>query len=196
MFLNGNEDHYSHYFGIEKGFDLWEDKGNLYDNTTYGGHLYAEHALESIASFDASTHTALFMYVAFQNTHAPFQVPASYLNASRATHHNKQTYLAMGTFMDEAIGNITAALKAKGMWDNTLVLFSADNGGEVSAAGNNYPLRGGKYTDFAGGTRNVAFASGGWLPAALRGTATSENVHVAVRTVLCDAASWCDARRW
>ena len=51
--------------------------------------------------------------------------------------------------------------------------------GEIGDAGNNYPLRGGKYTDFAGGTRNVAFAAGGWLPDELRGTSTDELLHVA-----------------
>jgi len=81
--------------------------------------------------------------------------------------------------MDEGLGNVTRALRRRGLWENTLLLFSADNGGEHVGPGNNYPLRGGKYTDFEGGTRNVAFASGGWLPAALRGTSTDELMHVA-----------------
>ena len=179
FFINGNEDHYSHYFGIEKGFDLWQDEQNMYDNTTYGGDLYVEHALETIAAYDAAKHDALFMYIAFQNTHSPFQVPARFRNTSVATLKNKQTYLAMGSFLDQATANITAALKARGLWENTLLLFSADNGGEIGDAGNNYPLRGGKYTDFAGGTRNVAFAAGGWLPDELRGTSTDELLHVA-----------------
>ena len=37
-------------------------------------------------------------------------------------------------------GKVTAALKAAGMWSNTLLVFSADNGGEITAAGNNFPL--------------------------------------------------------
>ena len=39
-------------------------------------------------------------------------------------------------------------LKENGLWDNTLIVFSADNGGNLDLsknAGNNYPLKGGKY---------------------------------------------------
>ena len=75
FFMNGNEDHYSHWFGIDKGWDLWQDGTNRYDNTTYGGQLYSEHAVRAIDDFDSSAHAALFMYVAFQNTHAPGIAP-------------------------------------------------------------------------------------------------------------------------
>jgi hypothetical protein len=46
------------------------------------------------------------------------------------------------------------------MWDNSLVVFSADNGGWPSQAGDNYPLIGGKFADLEGGTRVLAFATG------------------------------------
>ena len=77
--------------------------------------------------------------------------------------------------LDSAIGNVTAALSAKGMWEKTLVVFSADNGGREDAqfGGNNFPLRGMKFTAFEGGVRVASFVSGGALPAARRGqTAT------------------------
>jgi arylsulfatase A-like enzyme len=39
---------------------------------------------------------------------------------------------AMAKCMDDGIGNVTAALKAKGMWENTVVIFSSDNGGPTN----------------------------------------------------------------
>jgi arylsulfatase I/J len=59
------------------------------------------------------------------------------------------SYHAMVNFADAAFGNVTDLLKEKGMWDNTIVVFSADNGGPIyyngSAGANNYPLKGGRW---------------------------------------------------
>ena len=50
--------------------------------------------------------------------------------------------------MDEGVGNITRALYDTGLADNTVVVFSSDNGGNVNCVNHltssNYPLRGGK----------------------------------------------------
>ena len=63
-------------------------------------------------------------------------------------------------------------LKARKLWDNTLLLFTTDNGGSLAldeTAGNNYPLRGGKGTKLEGGIRGTAFVNGGYLPDSRRG---------------------------
>lgn len=53
-------------------------------------------------------------------------------------------------YMDDAVGELVDKLKAKGAWDNTLLLFMSDNGGPVYIPGsaNNHPLKGGKYSDW------------------------------------------------
>jgi arylsulfatase A-like enzyme len=83
--------------------------------------------------------------------------------------------------LDSAIGNVTAALSSKGMWEQTLLVFSSDNGGREDAqfGGNNWPLRGMKFSAFEGGTRVAAFVSGGALPPARRGQRESGLMHVA-----------------
>ena len=64
----------------------------------------------------------------------------------------------MSSCLDEAIGNVTSALRARGMWEDTIVLYTSDNGGAVhdpasgclnedpdqpgAEGANNYPLRG------------------------------------------------------
>ena len=75
---------------------------------------------------------------------------------------------AMVTYMDDAFGKVIDALKEKGMYEDTLIVFHTDNGGEIMAAGlcggNNWPLTGGKFSNFEGGIRVNAFVSGGSLP--------------------------------
>ena len=53
--------------------------------------------------------------------------------------------------MDEGIGRILAALDAKGLADNTLVVFTSDNGGERFSK--NWPFVGGKMDFLEGGLR-------------------------------------------
>merc|ERR1711964_288381 len=88
----------------------------------------------------------------------------------------------MGSVIDEMVQNVTEALKRKGMWENTLFVFSSDNGGPVTSApgsASNFPLRGGKYSGWEGGIRAVAFISGGFLPISLRGKNITSPIHIA-----------------
>lgn len=87
---------------------------------------------------------------------------------------------ALIELLDEGVRNVTEALKRTGMWGNTLLVFQADNGGWIQPnfGGNNWPLRGGKVSDFEGGVRTLGFLNGGWLPKGLRGTRHTGLAHV------------------
>ena len=54
---------------------------------------------------------------------------------------------------------IEAALRARGLYRDSLVLFSTDNGG--ASGESNLPLRGDKETLYQGGVRGVAWVAGG-----------------------------------
>jgi hypothetical protein len=88
----------------------------------------------------------------------------------------------MASALDEAVGNVTATLKATGMWKNSLVVFSSDNGGPSLVGGpsyaNNWPLRGGKGNAFEGGVRVAAAVSGGYLPSSQFGRMLPATGHV------------------
>merc|ERR1711920_102256 len=108
---------------------------------------------------------------------------------------DQRKYSAMVEHMDESMGKFVAKLKDKRMWDNTLMVVSSDNGGpiygtdfgkfpflkvgKVHGAATNRPLRGGKMSDWEGGIRVNAFASGGFIPASERGIQVDKSIHIA-----------------
>ena len=84
----------------------------------------------------------------------------------------------MVSVADNVTGHVVKLLKDKNMWDNTIFVVSADNGG-APCGGSNYPLKGSKGTLFEGGVRALAFANGGLLPDNMRGKSSEGFIHVA-----------------
>lgn len=80
--------------------------------------------------------------------------------------------------LDASVGRVVAALKAGGLYDQTVVVFVSDNGGPLDHS-TNAPLRGGKHTFFEGGLRVTGFVGGGAIPAARRGTTWDGLMHAA-----------------
>lgn len=85
---------------------------------------------------------------------------------------SRQTFSAMATAMDRAIGNILKAINDKGIEENTLVWFLSDNGGTYIFGGNNYPLRGAKHTEWEGGVHVVSFVK--WPETIKKGSISNE----------------------
>eukprot|EP01083_Nonionella_stella_P316956 1151965_1 len=88
---------------------------------------------------------------------------------------------AQVSVLDDIIGQITDKLKENDFWENTLIVFTTDNGGSLElqkTGGNNYPLRGGKASSWEGGIRGTAFVSGGYLPKSRRGQVENGMMHI------------------
>ena len=115
--------------------------------------------------------------------HTPLQITDEYYNKYSfiSDDDTRRRYHAMVAFLDDVFGNITAELHQKDMWNDTLIVVSADNGGPVYPGGgaNNFPLRGGKVSNWQGGVRVNAFASGGFIPESMRGKKVDGYVHLA-----------------
>jgi arylsulfatase B len=67
----------------------------------------------------------------------------------------------MVSIMDESVGDLIQMLKQRNLWDDTLVIVTADNGGETRSGGNNFPLRSQKWSLYEGGVHVNSFINGG-----------------------------------
>ena len=120
------------------------------------GHMTDYFADAAIEAIEANRNRPFFLYLAFNAPHTPLQATrADYDRLSAIKDHKTRVYGAMIAQMDRRIGDVMAKLKAAGIDDNTLVIFTSDNGGawyngmpELNA-----PFRGWKATFFEGGIR-------------------------------------------
>ena len=169
-YLNGAEDYYTHMrsggfphllpFTLWSGYDLRRNEAvSTKEKGEYSTFLFTKEAQKLIVDHDSSS--PLFLYLAFQAVHAPLQVPEQYIKQYEGVikDKNRRIYAGMVSAMDEAIGNITKTLQEKGLWNNTVLIFSTDNGGQVYQGGNNWPLRGWKESLWEGGVRGVGFVN-------------------------------------
>ena len=154
-----------------------------------GTEVFAARAEQLIGAHDPST--PLFLYTPFQAVHAPIEVPAKWVAPYTHLDPNRQQFAGMLAALDAAMGRIQAALTARGMWRDTLLIFTTDNGGPVGSlhghphgiggatGSQNWPLRGGKGAYFEGGVRGAAFIHGDrFIPPRLRGTDAAGLMHV------------------
>ncbi|XP_062979388.1 arylsulfatase I [Elgaria multicarinata webbii] len=158
--LTGNVDYYT-YDNCDGpgvcGYDLHDGENVAWEQSgKYSTFLYTQRVNKILASHNSKD--PIFIYVAFQAVHTPLQSPKEYIYRYRSMGNvARRKYAAMVTCMDEAVKNITWALKKYGYYDNSVIVFSTDNGGQTFSGGSNWPLRGRKGTYWEGGVRGIGF---------------------------------------
>lgn len=106
--------------------------------------------------------------------HAPLEASPFWENLYPNVKYAKRlAYMAMVSTIDSAVANISAALQRTGHWDTTLFIWASDNGTPVDVGGSNWPLKGGKGSNWEGGVRTPAFVNGGLLDDSLVGQSST-----------------------
>lgn len=122
----------------------------------------------------AADPTPFLLYLAYNAPHFPVQPPKEWVDRVQSRmpgiNPKRAALIALIEHMDDGIGQVVSALRSAGRYDNTLIIFTGDNGGNLDDLADNKPLRNGKQSMFEGGLRVPTTVS--W-PAVVRpGTST------------------------
>ena len=137
-------------------------KGEKPDSEREGEYLTDRLAEEAEILLDrfAEEGKPFFLNLSFYNVHTPLMGRPDLVEkyeakrkANPEVRHGNVKYAAMVESVDEAVGRVVNRLKKHGMWDDTLVIFTSDNGGLKPQATDNTPIRQGKGGIYEGGIR-------------------------------------------
>jgi arylsulfatase A-like enzyme len=161
---------YDHFFGFRSGAvdyfshldtrqqpDLWDGDVEAHD-TGYLTELLGARAVDAVNAA-ATARQPFLLSLHFNAPHWPWEAPGDAAESQRVAGTNlrdfdggaQQTYRRMIEAMDTQIGRVLAALDANGLTENTIVIFTSDNGGERFA--DTWPFTGKKTELLEGGLR-------------------------------------------
>ena len=157
-FVSGNVDYFNKI--DQEGHKDWYIGDELKHVEGYVTDLINDGAVDWIGQHvKKNTDKPFFLYLAHGAPHYPMQGPndKGFREVGKIIREIpddvKGTYKAMIESMDEGIGRVVAELDKQGLRDNTLIIFTSDNGQATRYGGSAGPLRGGKGTVYEGGHR-------------------------------------------
>ncbi len=163
-YLHGQIDPWTHEY--KAGDRTWHRNDVFTDDK---GHATDRIAAEAIRLIQEKRSQPLFLYVAFSVPHTPLAEESRWRDpyAARFPEETRRLVAASLTHLDDAVGKIVAAVDSAGLRENTLILFTSDNGGprqsgasdeyegryksQVGPLSDNGPLRGWKGQTYEGG---------------------------------------------
>ncbi len=193
---------YNHVYKTGEYSANWHRNGEY---ITEEGHVTDLIAREAIRWIEARDAQPFFLYLPFTAPHIPIDEPKRWLDMyPNIEPPTKRHYAASVTHLDDAIGQVIAALERTGKLANTLIVFTSDNGATPTArnddpqyagtypagpaGGTNLPLRGKKTELWEGGIRVPALV---YWPAKLKPRKLTAPLHaVDWMPTLCALAGW------
>jgi arylsulfatase A-like enzyme len=143
-----------------------------------GGYLTDYYTDEAVKVIVNNKNRPFFLYLGHWAVHNPLQsLKDDYDNHDRIKDHNTRVYASMITALDRSVGKIVQTLKDNGLYENTLIVFTSDNGGAgyLGLPDVNKPYRGWKLTHFEGGMHIPFIMS--WPEGIKENSIYTKNIH-------------------
>ncbi len=153
--------------------------------------LFTQWAVDYLRQRSQKKDQPFFLYLAYNAPHAPIQPPKEWLDRVKQREpgisDDRAKLVALIEHLDAGVGKVLDVLKETGLSDNTLVVFTSDNGGQLNLGASNGPLRAGKGDMFEGGIREPMCAV--W-PGRIEPGSRSDRVAMAMDLfpTICEAA--------
>ena len=214
--LTGAFGMYDHRYRVGDYYNTWHRNSQIIENSENGVHATDLITDEAIRVIEKDHSKPFFLYLAYNAVHTPLDERGPFVDQPTALHPDdstrwanedeiewfndpdgkiqsepdpeKRLFLASTNHLDHAIGEVIEALEKSGQRDNTLILYSSDNGPEVNWPGNAYPddlklsdfnqplpVRGRKTDVWEGGIHVPAFAN--W-PGRIQPRKVDDAVHI------------------
>jgi arylsulfatase A-like enzyme len=147
------DDYFTHR---RHNINYMRDRDREIDPEGHATDLFTQWAVSYVREKRASDRP-FFMYLAYNAPHVPLQPVEArlkrLLEREPGIDPKRARLAAQIEHLDEGVGNVIAALKETGAYQNTLVIFTSDNGGQASAGASTGGLRGSKENVYEGGIR-------------------------------------------
>lgn len=154
---------YKHGFNTNDTNGLGADLSEKFYNDENATETLTDASVQFIKE-QSKTDAPFFLYLAYWDVHIPFKANPEIIAKYDAKLKNGKwyrkwntTYAAMIEAVDSGVGRVYEALKEQGIENNTVFVFTSDNGGHSGATPND-PLRGAKGAFYEGGIRVPTFA--------------------------------------
>uniref|UniRef100_UPI0040477EAC sulfatase family protein n=1 Tax=Algoriphagus sp. TaxID=1872435 RepID=UPI0040477EAC len=147
----------------------------IIDPPGHATDLFTEWAVDYISE-QAKDEQPFFLYLAYNAPHFPVQPPKEWSDRVRQRNpglpEKRSNLIAFIEHLDNGIGKVITSLKESGQYENTIILFTSDNGGHLPDLANNGPLRDGKQSMYEGGLRVPTLVS--WPGQIAAGSSTNQ----------------------
>lgn len=124
--------------------------------------VFTDWSIDFLNSRKEKKDQPFFLYLAYNAPHTPIQPPKDWLSMvlarEKGISEKRARLVALIEHLDQGIGQVIATLKKNQQWDNTLLFFVSDNGGQLNVGGQCGNLRGGKQDMYEGGIKVPACA--------------------------------------